>query len=99
MSAQELAAARRLAAELAELEPGDLRLVAALVGVRAAYCRAEVEFDAYYDPNSPWHRNHVLPEYSELQRLRYPPNGDRAAWVRDGPPGHVNYAPGQAAAA
>lgn len=29
----------------------------------------------------------------ELLRLRYPPDGDRDRWVRDGPPGHREVAP------
>ena len=28
---------------------------------------------------------------SELQRLRFPPDGDVERWVREGPPGHANY--------
>jgi hypothetical protein len=34
-----------------------------------------------------FHRTHELPdEYTELQKLRYPPNGDRDEWVRNGNP-------------
>lgn len=29
--------------------------------------------------------------FLELQKLRYPPDGDVERWVREGPPGHVNY--------
>jgi hypothetical protein len=27
----------------------------------------------------------------ELQRRRFPPDGDVERWVREGPPGHVDY--------
>jgi hypothetical protein len=34
-----------------------------------------------------FHRTHELPsEHTELQKLRYPPNGDRDEWVRNGNP-------------
>jgi hypothetical protein len=33
-----------------------------------------------------WWREHVLlPAVTELQRRRYPPTGDRNAWIRTGP--------------
>jgi hypothetical protein len=32
-----------------------------------------------------------LPSHSELLRRRYPAGGDVERWVREGPPGHVNY--------
>jgi hypothetical protein len=31
------------------------------------------------------------PSHAELRLHRYPPDGDVAEWVRNGPPGHVNY--------
>jgi hypothetical protein len=32
-----------------------------------------------------FHRTHELPgEHTDLQKLRYPPNGDRSEWVRGG---------------
>lgn len=31
------------------------------------------------------------PTTAEMQRRRYPPDGDRCAWVRHGPPGHRNH--------
>lgn len=38
-------------------------------------------YDDYGDGR--YHRTHELPgEYTQLQKLRYPPNGDRDEWVR-----------------
>ena len=34
-----------------------------------------------------YHRQHALDEYSEIQRHRYPPTGDRDLWVKYGPAG------------
>jgi hypothetical protein len=34
-----------------------------------------------------YHRSHVLPEYNEIERLRYPPTGDRGLWIQYGPAG------------
>lgn len=31
------------------------------------------------------------PSEAELLRHRYPPDGDVDRWVREGPPGHINY--------
>jgi hypothetical protein len=90
---------RRLAAALSLLPPGHVLLAAAMVGVQVAHERAAVALDDYYDLASQWHHSHLLPEFSQLQRLRYPPSGDRAEWVRNGPPGHVDYVSGQEAAA
>jgi hypothetical protein len=91
-----------LAAELAALGPVMLgaavsllpleMLAAVQVGLDVGYLRAGAPLDDDY-PGGRWHRNHVLPEYTELQKRRYPPTGDRAAWVRSGPPGHVNFGP------
>lgn len=30
-------------------------------------------------------------DFKELQKRRYPPDGDPVRWAREGPPGHVNY--------
>ena len=38
-------------------------------------------------PGGKYHRQHALDEYSEIQRRRYPPNGDRDQWVKYGPAG------------
>jgi len=43
-------------------------------------------------------RTWVADTYTELQRRRFPPAGDVERWVRDGPPGHVEFA-GRAAVA
>lgn len=33
----------------------------------------------------------VGPSWAEMQRRRYPPDGDRRRWVRSGPAEHVNF--------
>lgn len=35
--------------------------------------------------------------HREIMRRRYPPDGDMERWVREGPPGHVNYTGGPVA--
>jgi hypothetical protein len=34
-----------------------------------------------------FHREHVLDEYTAIQKCRWPPTGDRSAWIRWGPAG------------
>jgi len=41
--------------------------------------------DDYLDGR--YHGQHALPAITELQRRRYPPNGDRDEWIRYGPDG------------
>lgn len=72
-------------------------LLAARLGVEVGHLRAGRLIDEDY-AGGRWHRHNVLPAVSVLEKLRWPPDGDRAAWVRNGPPGHVDYVPGQAAA-
>lgn len=61
--------------------PHDHELVVAArlaLEIRAARMQS---YDDYGDGR--FHRTHELPgEYTELQKLRYPPNGDREEWVR-----------------
>lgn len=33
----------------------------------------------------------MIESVSDLQVVRYPPDGDVDRWVREGPEGHVNY--------
>lgn len=48
----------------------------------------------------PWCRQHVLlPAVTELQRRRYPPTGDREAWIRGGPGGRLPEPPSAGAVA
>lgn len=35
--------------------------------------------------------------FKEIQRRRYPPDGDVERWVREGPQGHVEYGGGPVA--
>lgn len=75
-----------------EINPADLGLKLAqlphdhalVVAARlAAEIRAErmPSYDDYADGR--FHRTHELPaEHAELQKRRYPPNGDRDEWVR-----------------
>lgn len=38
-----------------------------------------------------YHRPHLFPAISELQRRRYPPTGDRDLWIKYGPTGPPGY--------
>jgi hypothetical protein len=60
----------------------DALLVAIALALEIANLRRPNPFDDY--PGGRYHRNHPLPKYTELQRLRYPPTGDRDEWVRNG---------------
>lgn len=63
--------------------PHDHELV---VAARLALELRAERMQSYDDyANGRFHRTHELPgEHTELQKLRYPPNGDRDEWVRGG---------------
>lgn len=90
----------RLAELLARLGPVRLAVVVSLlpvdqllavrVGAEVALLRADHQLDelllADY-PGGRYHRTHPLTYATELQRRRFPPNGDRDEWIRYGPDG------------
>lgn len=45
--------------------------------------RAERMQSAEDYPGGRYHRIHDLPEHTALEKLRYPPNGDRDEWVKE----------------
>jgi hypothetical protein len=64
----------------------DALLVALALAVEAAHLRMPSPLDDYLDGR--FHRNGVLlPEYTDLQRRRYPPTGRRDIWIKYGPSG------------
>lgn len=71
--------------------PPEVRLAVLAVG-GSSYVFAEDTLNTWLTEDyigGRYHRAHALPAYAELQRLRYPPNGDRDEWIRygdDGPP-------------
>ena len=90
----------RLAGLLAEMPPHRLAalvsllpvdaLLAVRVGGEVALARADHQLDelllADY-PGGPYHRQHPLDAQRSLLHRRFPPNGDRAEWIRYGPAG------------
>jgi hypothetical protein len=90
----------RLAEQLGLLEPARLAAVISLlpveqvlavrVGAEVALDRADHQLAEMLGADyagGRWHRQHPLPEITELQRRRWPPHGDRAEWIRFGPTG------------
>lgn len=90
----------RLAALLVRLGPVRLavavsllpveQLVAVRIGADVALGRADGQLAELLRADyagGRYHRNHPLPEFTELQRRRFPPTGDRDLWVRYGPAG------------
>lgn len=90
----------QLAEQLGQMEPHRLAVVISLLPVeqmlavrigadialeRADHQLAELLRVDYADGR--YHRTHPLPEFTELQRRRYPPTGDRDPWIRYGPTG------------
>jgi hypothetical protein len=72
-----------LGLKLSQLPHDDELVVAARLALELRADRMQ-SYDDY--AGGRFHRTHELPgEYSELQKLRYPPNGDREEWVRGGP--------------
>lgn len=65
--------------------PHDHELV---VAARLAVEIREARMQSYDDyAGGRFHRTHELPgDHTELQKLRYPPNGDRDEWVRGATP-------------
>jgi hypothetical protein len=61
-------------------------VVAARLGLEVGDSREGVPLGADY-AGGRFHRNHELAEYGDVQRLRWPPTGDRDLWVRYGPAG------------
>lgn len=66
-----------------QAEPVQLR--ALFLAVELAEQRAPWLVDDY--PGGRWHRQNELIRHTEVMRRRYPPNGDRAEWIRYGPAG------------
>jgi hypothetical protein len=103
------AAPHRLAEQLARLDLVELAAVVSLlpvemllavrVGLEVASARADAQLAARLaeDYTGIWHREHPLTEVRQLDRRRFPPDGDRERWIRNGPPGHTNYTPRKAA--
>lgn len=83
--------------EFLEANPGQRLAVLALLGHKQLLIPASALGEDYADGK--FHRPHELAEFSELQRRRWPPTGDRALWVRYGPAGPPStvMAPGVAA--
>jgi hypothetical protein len=88
--AEELAALRpELLAAALSLLPVEL-MVAVRCGAEVALARADhelAELIAQDFAGGKWHRQHPLPRVCEIDRLRWPPTGDRDLWVRYGPAG------------
>jgi len=73
-----------LGLKLAQLPHDHELVVAARLAMEIRSDRMQ-SYDDYGDGR--FHRTHELPgEYSDLQKLRYPPNGNRDEWVRNGQP-------------
>lgn len=71
-----------LGVKLSQLPHDDYRVVAARLALELRADRMQ-SYDDYGDGR--YHRIHELPgEYTELQKRRYPPNGDRDEWVKGG---------------
>jgi uncharacterized membrane-anchored protein len=65
-----------------------VRQATLLVAGIAAVHRTEPSLLSRDDyPGGRFHRQHVLEEYDEILRRRWPPHGDRDEWVRYGPAG------------
>jgi hypothetical protein len=90
----------RLAEQLAQLEPARLAamvsmlppdaILAVRIGADVALDRADRQLAELLRADygdGPWHRTNLLTELTELDMVRYPPNGDRAEWVQHGPAG------------
>lgn len=72
-----------LGLKLSQLPHNHELVVAARLALEIREARMQ-SYDDYGDGR--FHRTHELPgQHSELQTLRYPPNGDRDEWVRGGP--------------
>lgn len=70
---------------LSTLPPGHILVTAARLGIEVGARRAGVLLDDDYIGGR-FHRQHVI-GISRLQKLRWPPNGDREEWIRHGPSG------------
>jgi hypothetical protein len=69
-----------LGVKLSQLPHDDYRVIAARLAMEIRADRMQSNDDY---AGGLYHRIHELPEkYSELQKQRYPPNGDRDEWVR-----------------
>ena len=72
------------------LEAPDPVKLAVLLVLAQAWIVADGLTDGWLDRDylgGPYHRAHLIPAVTELDRRRYPPTGDRATWVRYGPNG------------
>lgn len=76
-----------LAVMLSLLPTTHILVTAARAGLDVGRLREDAPLclDDYADGR--FHRAHELAEYSELQRRRWPPTGDRELWIRYGPAG------------
>lgn len=75
-------------AQLAEGEPDHPVVIALTTAAEVIVRRRERHPDDDFLCGSEWHRETQFVELvTVLQRRRYPPNGDRAEWVRYGPTG------------
>jgi hypothetical protein len=82
MDPADLDAARDLGLKLTQLPHDHALVIAARLALEIRADRMQ-SYDDY--PDGRYHRTHELPgEYTELQKRRYPPNGDRDEWVRGG---------------
>lgn len=78
---------------LSQLEPSCTLFVAARLGLEVAVMRADADMDELLArlrddyAGGRYHRNNPLQEYTQLQRHRWPPTGNRDLWVKYGPAG------------
>jgi len=73
-------------AKLMETDPDNEAVTAARLALEIGYSRANQPFNIEDFAGGKYHRAPEIAEYSELQKRRWPPNGDRDEWVRDGEP-------------
>lgn len=76
-----------LAVMLSLLPSTHVLLTAARAGLEVGALREGVPLNLGDYAGGRFHRAHELAEHSEIQRRRWPPNGDRDEWVRYGPAG------------
>lgn len=76
-------------ARLMETDPDHELVTAARLALEIGYARASQPFNIEDFVGGRYHRANDIAEYSEVQKRRYPPNGDRDEWVRNGEPARI----------
>lgn len=74
-------------ARVMETDPDHELVVAARLALEIGYARASRPFNIEDFVDGRYHRAPEIAAYSELQKLRWPPTGDRDLWVQYGPAG------------